>query len=58
MLRIFSNIAHIIASALFLPSPLRGGTEGGGPSVTRQTVPTPALLSNPRHCPYPARTSP
>jgi len=26
------------------PSPLRGGNEGGGPSVDHKTTPTPALL--------------
>ncbi|KQX35578.1 hypothetical protein ASD04_12345 [Devosia sp. Root436] len=36
------------ASAPALPSPLRGATEGGGPSATRETTPSPALPSRGR----------
>ncbi|MBJ3783184.1 sensor histidine kinase [Devosia sediminis] len=36
------------AAAPSLPSPLRRGTEGGGPSVSHKTTPTPALPSRGR----------
>jgi hypothetical protein len=32
------------SSALLHPSPLRGGTEGGGPTVGHIATPSPALL--------------
>ena len=58
MLHIFSIIPHIIASAPFLPSPLRGGKEGGGLLVARQAVPTPPLLSDPSDYSCLARATP
>ena len=36
------------AAAPALPSPLRGGIEGGGPSATHETTPSPALPSRGR----------